>query len=315
MPLSKLMVQYLCCLHGRKRQWRENMKKKILKVLLLISLLCLVGIYPKHLPGNHTAVAEEAKNIKSESDKNIVKMNDSIQQTVKSWATAFCNRDGETLYKLFDPDKKNEFFQLKYVNSSKDDPEISFGVSSPWPWENDYQINIKDNTAIITYYAMVSDPHVYTWIEKLNLVRRDGLYYVSSEKLKTYDSITTKKELEESIGDFNSYNNKLNYINSGLAYNLNQNALNNTIGAYDALFSAKTAAPYLLNLSGGKCCVKKKYITCTIVQYSFADGDSVDIQMIQPFGKKGIWLVEKINTNKSEKNMMISKKLNHGIKN
>lgn len=247
------------------------------------------------------AKAKETEDAKTVSDSDNLKNNESIEQTVENWATAYCSRNGNTLYQLFDPGNKNEFFQIKNVNSTKGDPDILFGVSSPWPWDTDFDIYVEGNTAKIIYYAMTSNPHVYTWIENLNLVKKDGLYYVSSEEMKEYDSVTTKEELEESInGNFGVYANKLNYINSGLSYILNQNAGKHKTGVYSDLFSADTAAPYLLNLSGGKCIVKKKYLTCTIVTYSFRNGDSIDILMTQLFGKKGIWLVEDVDVHGDE---------------
>lgn len=279
------------------------MTKKVALALILIGSLCLESNYPGIQAKNvdfssntkqiiNTEVTESTESL---SDNSIASNNKLLQQTVENWATAFCNRDGNTLYQLFDPDKKDDFYQLKYVNSTKGDSEILFGFSSPWPWETDYRIDIQEDTATITYYAMTSEPHVYAWVEKLKLVQKNGLYYISSEELKTYDSITSRQELEDSLdGNFYYYSNKLNYINAGLAYTLNQNAENDSAGIYYDLFSAETAAPYLLNLSGGKCSVKKKFLTCTVVTYTFANGGSIDILMTQPFGQKGIWLVEDV---------------------
>lgn len=173
---------------------------------------------------------------------------------------------------------------MEDVKSTKEDPEIIVGDSSPWPYSNDYEIYIDGNTATITYYAMTSDPHIYIWRETLNLTQKANSYYVSSEEIKKYDSISTKKDLDEA-----TYGNYDFYMSRGLSYDLNQNALENKTGGYSALFSPDTAASFLLNLSGGKCTVKKKYLTCTIVTYVFPDGESIDIRMIQPFGKKGIW--------------------------
>lgn len=284
--------------------------KKLLKILpificcLCLCCECLYIVTSKLDPFVKTiqiAKAKEIDNAKKASDSDNLKNNESIEQTVENWATAYCNRNGNTLYQLFDPDNKNKFFQVNNVNSTKGDLEIRFGVSSPWPWETDFDIYIEGDTARITYYAMTSEPHVRIWIENLNLVKKDGLYYVSSEEMKEYDSVTTKGELAESInGNFGYYANKLNYINSGLSYTLNQNASKNKTGVYTDLFSAETAAPYLLNLSGGKCIVKKKYLTCTIVTYLFRNGDSADILMTQLFGKKGIWLVEDVDVNGDE---------------
>ncbi len=285
------------------------MKKNIITSLVLIGCLCLCCKYPDiemdksslYVKTMQIAKAKVTEKTNTTSDINNLKNNISIEQTVENWATAYCSRNGNTLYQLFDPDNKKGFFQVKNVQSIKDDPEIIFGYSSPWPWETDFDIDIEGNEAKIIYYSMNSEPHVYTWIESLNLVKRDGLYYVSSEEMKEYDSITTKKELEESINTyFVCYTNKLNYINSGLSYTLNQNAVREKVGVYASLFSPETAAPYLLNLSGGTCIVKKKYLTCTFVTYSFRNGDSVDIQMTQPFGKKGIWLVEDVDANEEE---------------
>lgn len=281
--------------------------KRITKIsVLLVGCLgvsCLYSVMGTDKPFEKTTQVVSALEVKKEiSDEgSLPSVNkQAITETVKKWATAFCERDGNALYALFTPDKKEDFFKLKYVDSEISNSYIAFGVSSPWPWETDFEINIEGNLATITYYAMTSDPHVYTWIEKLNLIEKDGQYYVSSEELKECTSVTTKEELMASIsGNFNYNKNKLNYINTGLAYTLNKNATENK-KIYEKLFSAKTAAPYLLNLSEGKSTVKEKNLTSTVVTYIFKNGESIDIQMTQPFGEKGIWLVEEVDVQGTE---------------
>ena len=246
-------------------------------------------------PAKPTIIASTRTEGETEQDKDKIYDSDLIEQTVVKWATAYCDRDGNTLYELFNPNNIDEFYQMQNVLSAKDDSKILFGIKSPWPGKDNYDYCIDDNTAEITYYAISSDLHTYTWIEKLTIEGQNGIYYVSSEQMKKYNSVTTKSELLESIqGNFCCIGNGLNYSCIGLDDQLNKNALKDKTKLYKALFSPKAAAPYLLNLSGGNCVIKAQYETYTFVTYKFKNDESIDIQLSQPFGKDGIWLVKDV---------------------
>ncbi len=62
----------------------------------------------------------------------------SIDEFLITYATAFCNRDGNQIAELYNtPETALQYgYEMSLVNGDT----YTFGISSPWPWDTDYRI-------------------------------------------------------------------------------------------------------------------------------------------------------------------------------
>lgn len=176
--------------------------------------------------------------------------------------------------------------------------ENSFGWSSPWPFgEYPYTIDeivwdsADSGRAVIRYYAMTSDPHVWVWREKLGIIRDEkGMFFVSSSKIKRYEEISSAEQFYEAYPN-GKIDGEMNYRRSILGTVLNQNALIEESEYYSPLFSPETAAISLLNLSKESEVVKISGEEDDVtVEVYFPEQSKVDVRMVQSFGEDGIWI-------------------------
>lgn len=258
------------------------MKKLVIAFTLLFGLL---------LTGCGTLVTTNSK----PTPASMLYQSKNIERAVTNWANAYCNLDGNTLLQLFDPGNKDAFYQLKNVNSTKNDIQISFGNPNLWPDQYQYEYLINDHEAVIYYYIMTPDYHTSVWKETLTIGEQNGLYYVLSEQMNEYSFATTNDELLACFIDENR-STLSDYKYNLLHYQMKKFASITKDKLPIDLFSPETAAPYLLNLSGGNCTVLANYDSYAFVSYHFGDGKSVNLSLIKPFGNAGIWLVDAVGT-------------------
>lgn len=221
--------------------------------------------------------------------------------SIEDWARAFCRRDGETIAAMSGDKVKETMIEKDLLMGGEDG--YSFGWSSPWPWdeEKDYEIiEETDNSAVILYYAWVSDPHVTVWRETLTYRKEDDKCIVEEEELEMLDHICTGEEYARAYPHgINA--SRMNYYeeeDGSIGEALNNNALREKdSGAYDMLFAPETAAAYLLNFleNPNKVSASVEDVMqedgSVLVSFAFAeDGSSLKVKMIQPYGKDGIWI-------------------------
>lgn len=226
------------------------------------------------------------------------------KQFVEAWGKAFCQRDGNYIAEHISDDVQSALSKdLLIVGEGY----YSFGFSSPWPMftENDYHIeSLDEDKAEIIYYAWTSEPHVTVWRETIEYTIEDGIYTVIDEKLLYLDNIYTAKEFTLANPE-GVITRMMDYQYNGAGEILNQNALSSETPVYTELFEPDRAAIRLLNLLDDPDKVKVTADTnaentvSQVVIYFKEDGINVEITMIKPFGKDGIW-VPKTRSNDKE---------------
>ena len=246
-----------------------------------------------------------------EDTKAIITDGGEVEETpqdklLSEWGTAFLDRDAETIMKLSTRD-----VQQKLINEDVlfvyDDGTAGFGWSSPWP---DYFAKGKGPYALmyfsdeaktkgeIHFMATDSEPHAYVYRETIEIGQdENGDYKVIKEKLVTNMDISSFEEMEEAYFKSSLDNDSINYVTNGLGVYLNNNAKRDTDGLYSQLFDPATAARYLLNLSDDKSVVSVNRIDDVggkaVVSIEFPkENKYLDIAMIQPWGKDGIYVPE-----------------------
>ncbi len=236
------------------------------------------------LPGE---TAEE--NLTPEEEKILL-------STLREWARAFCERDGNTIAAMSSPEVRGEL-------SSEETGEIlmgsegqySFGWSSPWPWfVEDSSIRAYDaSSAEIYYYALVSDPHVTCWKETLNYEWDGERYVITGESLEFYDQISSGAEYDSAYAG-GLGGTPMDYEKNGHGEALNENALLSSSDWYRDLFEPESAAIMLLNLDEEAVEVTRLQEESTgLVGLSITfteDQAERIISMYQPYGEIGIWI-------------------------
>ncbi|MCH5249002.1 MAG: hypothetical protein J1E98_03685 [Lachnospiraceae bacterium] len=236
---------------------------------------------------------------------------DTEDRALDTWARAFVDRNGQKLYEL--AADKEEFVAWDMVNELEDGG-ITFGLSSPWPWDYGYDIRRGgDKRTVIRYYMNTSVPEIYIADEEIQTVEQDGLYYIEHKELKEYYSINTREQFEELYGK-DSYD--FGYVNTGYTSSfymfIMQHLMNGTNPEYYEQYTDPvTAAVKLLHLGEGEGSAITDLIPARVegmdipwlkalsnagedsramVTYTFAeDGSSIEIVMELIEGSQGLW--------------------------
>lgn len=224
---------------------------------------------------------------------------ESVTELITTYATAFCNRDGNTIAELYvSPEAALQRDEMDLVDGNI----YTFGYSSPWPWDTEYHIlyRLAGNMAEIYYYARTSDPTTTVWKETVYYTETDEGYRIVNTLLKYCDRITTLEEF------YDAYFFKGSYIFSDLVKDGTLEAIryqmehDHESGIYKLFLQPDTAAEYILHLYGGTSEAEADAQYQTTVTYRFADGSSIEILMYQPNAEGGrtvgeghdIWLVD-----------------------
>ena len=245
-------------------------------------------------------------------------------EALKKWATAFTEKDINTLYELNNNEAINWWDIISVLKG-----RFSFGDSSPWPTKNDFEIEYEEGQeeATIRYWMRSSVPEVYPVEETVKVVKDGDLYYVQHLEMVSHHSVDTLAELKE------AYVRKKDDINGNLErmgnkdcrwYDWTDNTgydkefmqsifyhvTNNTNPEYyDAYKDPISAAKIMLHLGAGTGEVTEILHqtesqktqgestdgvlgegTVVNVMYVFAeDGSSVQIPMVLAEESQGIW--------------------------
>lgn len=256
-------------------------RKRALAAVVLIAAVLLVVVIGL---ATNPREEDEAKELLRLGDKDTL---------VMDYANAWCNRDGETLVKLY-VDEDTAFANLPMLE--KAGGEYTFGMSSPWPdtfWRTVPTGEGKDvGTSEIRYYAWTSDPHVVVWKEEITFVKTengnnseatDSGYRVTDSKLTYLDSIASEEEYRDAYWG-EGENHFVDYEERGFVDAINYQTeydVENGDSDRNAVYrSPETAAEYIMNLRGGTATSETASNGTAIVEYTFADGSSVLIPMI-----------------------------------
>lgn len=130
------------------------------------------------------------------------------QEITRLWAEALSLRDGKLRYERMG-EKAKARFEEEQKAVQGEDWDFNIGWSSPWVVS--YEVEEKENAAIITYYMQDSEPQQYTMKELLKFGKENGKTVVESyltsnlygEDGKVHPVIGRRgMELDEGIWDF-----------------------------------------------------------------------------------------------------------------
>lgn len=254
-----------------------------------LAVLAVCGILSLCFLTNRKVSGQEAEPVQEVTD------------FVQDWAEAFSDRDGERILTLSTEQVQKDLEERGFLNRGED--FAAFGFSSPvflWGEGSGYEvISAESGEAEILYYGWTSDPHVEVWREKLVFSVQDGAYVVTGEEIQFLNDIASLEEYEAAYPE-GLKSIWMDYTQNGLGEVLNEHALEKNSTGYRALLQPDGAARKLLNLSEADSRVKIEILEekeqLARVRISFrtgsgeADGETVEVEMIQPWGAEGIWV-------------------------
>ena len=278
-----------------------NYKKQSVAILVIgcgiVAVLVLIlASNPKYLLETGTS---ETHYVEGEDS---AKREAYVQTEIAFWASAFINRDGNTIIDMSTREARKRFEEGMLL--VEENGSASFGWSSPWPsLEKDCFLKLlEEDRATILYYARTSDPHITVWAEHLEFEMSEDFeskddFKITRSEILFLDSIQNVAEFVLAYED-GINNTPMDYLTNGLGEILNQNAKENKDSVwYKDLFSPETAAVSLLNLDSENVFVDasegntKREVILTL-HFKDEEKESVlqGIKMIQPYGKDGIWI-------------------------
>lgn len=272
----------------------KKMKTSTLIAVLMIAIVA-VGCTFTAATNNEEGSPNNSKGLSLDDKRE-------IEAFAIKWADAYSDRDAETIYGLCE----NEELYLT-IGTKAENGAYWMGVSSPWPWNKDYIIDIVDPSHIdIYYYFRTSNPTVYVAKETLSIKEINGEYKATEESWKSFDKIESKADFNEAykygFPDFSGFAAVYQYQADDVMYNKGRKTI---------LENPAAAAIDQLNLVGAK--VSGTYENRTTdpaifgVKFKWDDGE-VEVKLIQPMltDEKGVerqatvWIV--VNEDYDKKN-------------
>lgn len=226
-------------------------------------------------------------------------MENALNATANEWAKAVCAGDGETIIVMAGQEVIKNFEDADLLRQGEDIVYFSLGSSPMLEWPDGItpyvvsNVDVKNQTVDVLYYAWTSDPHVVVLKEQLNLSGDGDTYTIDAENMTYLDDIASAEEFLTAypLGIKDTLMNY--YEKNSFGETLNQNALLSSGNVYHDLFAPQTAVYDLLNI-GNKGNMRTEMEAgddpdiCD-VKISFPDG-VVTVTMIRPYGETGIWL-------------------------
>ena len=208
------------------------------------------------------------------------KESEEIMAFATAYANYFVGRDGNGLVGLY-LDEETAYDNIILLDQT--DGEYTFGYSSPWPDEFRLTVDEEAQKAVLHYYAWSSDPHVTVWREEMSFVRTPDGYRVTDSRIRQFDHIAAMEEFEEAYWVFDAYQ-FVDYVERGYVEAINeQTAYDREAGVEqdrNAVYrSPRTAAAWILNLTGGESVANGDSNGRAVVTYTFADGSRIRIPM------------------------------------
>jgi len=256
----------------------KKMKATTLVAMLLIVLLSVGCTFTTAATNNINDLSNEEKT--------------EIGAFATKWADAFSQRDAKTIDGLCE----NEELYLT-IGGIAENGEYWMGMTSPWPWNKDYVIDVMDLSTIdIYYYFRTSSPTVYAAKETITIKKIEGEYKAIEDSWKHFHKIESKADFDEAyqfgFPDFTEF---------AAAYQFQaDDDANYNWGRKEILENPVTAAIDQLNLTGAKAKViyQDPYKKKAEITFVWDDG-KVTVNLIQPMltdesGAKSqatIWIV------------------------
>ena len=257
----------------------KNNKMKAPTVILVLLVMALsVGF-------TFTAAPNQIKDLRNDKTE--------ITAFATEWADAVTARDAKTIHELCESEKL-----YLTIGGIAENGEYWMGMSSPWPWNGDYVIDMEDPSVIsIYYYFRTSSPSVYVAKETIKIEKTAGRYKASEDSWKHFDKIESKADFDDAykfgFPEITDYAAAYQYqADDAAGYNK---------GRKEILESPATAAADQLNLTGARMTsvYTDPYVKKAIVKFAWNDGE-VTVNLIQPIftdedgaqRQATIWIVE-----------------------
>lgn len=240
----------------------KNKKRKASTLIIVILIAALAAGF------TFTSAPEYVKEISGQEEHAF---NDF---TVK-WADAYSARDARSIYEMCE----NEELFLT-LGEHTQGGGYWMGVSSPWPWNKDYVINIlDDSSADIYYYYRTSSPTVFVAKETITVNKDKSGYKVSQDNWKYFDEISSKAEFEEA---YRFGVPELIEFAAAYQFQADDNSDYNE-GRKEILEDPVAAAIEQLNLAGAKVTgiYTDSYAKKAVVKFAWEDGE-VYVNLSQP---------------------------------
>ncbi|GAB1476952.1 hypothetical protein MASR2M70_17880 [Bacillota bacterium] len=236
----------------------RKMKASTLIVVLLIAALAVGCTFTAGINNKEGVSDNDTEGVKDFASK---------------WADAYSGRDAKTIFQLCESEEL--YFTIGEV---AENGEYVMGMSSPWPWNNDYIIDILDPSHIDIYYNFrTSSPSVYVAKDTITIKKIDDEYKVAEISQKSFDTVESKADFVEAykfgFPDFTEF---------AEAY---QFQADNTEGRKAILENPAKTAIEQLNLAGAE--VSGTYEDRNtdppmfVVKYKWDDGEVI-VKLIQP---------------------------------
>ncbi|MBS7303008.1 MAG: hypothetical protein KIG50_02600 [Lachnospiraceae bacterium] len=294
-----------------------NYKKPAFWIIIAATIVCVVVAvcFLTNPKSDENQIIEKMENQIVENSKDEISAYADLEEPsedyskfIKSWAEAFCNRDGKMIAGMSSDSVRDSFMERGLL--IMEDDYCSFGYSSPWPmWENiEYGCRIvKQNdtnlSAEILYYAWTSEPHVSVWKETVSLEKIDGEFVVSQEELRNFDYIDSGFEFDEAYPVINK--TPMDYTVNGMGEALASNSMLSSSTIYSDLQNPVKSAKILLNLLDNENKVKvemmqddSKADTRNLTIMFAEDGAERMISMVKLDDESGIWIPQDYGTDR-----------------
>lgn len=215
-----------------------------------------------------TAAPDQMKHLRIDETADIMAF-------ATKWADAVSGRDADTIHGLCE----NEELYLT-IGGVAENGEYWMGMSSPWPWKNDYVTDIKDSSTVsIYYYFRTSSPSVYVAKETIRIKKIEGVYKAVGDSWKHYDQIQSKAEFDEAYK--NGFPEMEEYA-AAYQFQADDDADYNR-GRKEILENPATAAADQLNLKGAKITGRYEDPNAkrAVVKFEWTDGEAT-VHLVQP---------------------------------
>lgn len=168
------------------------------------------------------------------SDEDAVSENPSEEYIgfIRTWADAFCARDGQTIAALASEEVQASFEEREIL-------QVGTGYTI-------VSLDERNQKAEILYYAWTSDPHVTVWKESITFENVGNSYAVTEEDLHMFDYIASGMEFDEAYPVING--TLMDYSKNGMGEALVSNAMLSSSTLIKDLQDPIESVKLLLNL-------------------------------------------------------------------
>ena len=208
---------------------------------------------------------------------------------IRTWADAFCARDGQAIAALASEEVQASFEEREIL-------QVGTGYSI-------VSLDERNQKAEILYYAWTSDPHVTVWKESITFENAGNSYAVTEEELHMFDYIASGMEFDEAYPMING--TLMDYTKNGMGEALVSNAMLSSSTLIKDLQDPIESVKLLLNLLDNPNKVAIDTVDTSEdsvnLRISFKE-DGVDrlVTMVHMDDTSGVWIPQDYGTDPTD---------------